>query len=389
MDNAEFPFVSESIFEFQGLGEFSRRNRLQVQVLVSRRRKPVALLISSTLLLVALAACKHAPSPDIMATVNNKDILRSDLDKAYNTYKSAQGEAPQGPSPEQENIVRLNLLRQMIDDEILDQRATKLNLAASDEDVNAKLTDMKAPWTQEEFDKKLKLQNMTLEDLKQQIRRKLTQDKLINKEIESKVNISDADISSYYEQHKSEFNVIEPQYHLAWVVVTAGPSQQPGNLQNNKGTSDADARKKIQSVRNRLTTGEDFGTLAMNFSEDPNTNSNAGDMGFIAETALQRQNPATFAVIEKLKVGQVTDVVPVYGGAGPTQRAVGYAIYKLIAREPAGQRELNNPSVQQSVRQGLRESHGQLLKLAYYEMLRDDAKVRNYFAEQILKQGAK
>ena len=389
MDNAEFPFVSESIFEFQGLGEFSRRNRLQVQVLVSRRRKPVALLISSTLLLVALAACKHAPSPDIMATVNTKDILRSDLDKAYNTYKSAQGEAPQGPSPEQENIVRLNLLRQMIDDEILDQRATKLNLAASDEDVNAKLTDMKAPWTQEEFDKKLKLQNMTLEDLKQQIRRKLTQDKLINKEIESKVNISDADISSYYEQHKSEFNVIEPQYHLAWVVVTAGPSQQPGNLQNNKGTSDADARKKIQSVRNRLTTGEDFGTLAMNFSEDPNTNSNAGDMGFIAETALQRQNPATFAVIEKLKVGQVTDVVPVYGGAGPTQRAVGYAIYKLIAREPAGQRELNNPSVQQSVRQGLRESHGQLLKLAYYEMLRDDAKVRNYFAEQILKQGAK
>jgi peptidyl-prolyl cis-trans isomerase SurA len=349
----------------------------------------MAVAFSSTLLLVALVACKHAPSPDVMATVNNKDILRSDLDKAYNTYKSAQGEAPQGPSPEQSNIVRLNLLRQMIDDEILDQRAAKLNLAASDEDVNAKLTELRAPYTQEEFDKKLKQQNLTLEDLKQQIRRKLTSDKLINKEIESKVNISDADISSYYAEHKSEFNVIEPQYHLAWIVVTAGPSQQAGNLQNNKAISDADARKKIQTVRNRLTTGEDFGNLAMNFSEDPNTNSNAGDMGFIAETQLQQRDPGTFAAIEKLKVGQITDVLPVYGGAGPTQRAVGYAIYKLIAREPAGQRELNNPSVQQSIRQGLRDSHAQLLKLAYYEMLRDDAKVRNYFAEQILKQGAK
>ncbi|WP_348264985.1 SurA N-terminal domain-containing protein [Telmatobacter sp. DSM 110680] len=363
---------------------------MQVQVLVSKRRKSVALLISSTLLLVALAACRHAPSPDVMATVNNKDILRSDLDKAYNTYKSAQGEAPQGPSPEQADIVRLNLLRQMIDDEILDQRAAKLNLAASDEDVNAKLTDLKAPYTQEEFDKQLKQQNLTLEDLKQRIRRKLTSDKLINKEIDSKVNISDADISNYYTTHKSEFNVIEPQYHLAWIVVTTGPTQPTGNLQNNKATSDADARKKIQTLRNRLTTGgEDFGNLAMNFSDDPNANSNAGDMGFIAETALQQRDPGTFAAIEKLKAGQVTDVLPVYGGAGPSQRAVGYAIYKLISREPAGQRELNNPSVQQTIRQGLRESHGQLLKAAYYEMLRDDAKVRNYFAEQILKQGAK
>jgi peptidyl-prolyl cis-trans isomerase SurA len=183
--------------------------------------------------------------------------------------------------------------------------------------------------------------------------------------------------------------VIEPQYHLAWIVVTAGPGQQAGNLQNNKAMTDADARKKIQTVRNRLTSGEDFGALAMNYSEDPNTNSSAGDMGFIPESALQQRDPATFGAISKLKVGQVTDVLPIYGGAGPTQRAAGYAIYKLIEREPAGQRELNNPSVQQHIRQGLRESRAQLLKLAYYEMLRDDAKVRSYFAEQVLKQGAK
>ena len=362
---------------------------MQVQAFPSGRCKPFALALSITLLLVTLAACKHAPPSDVMATVNGKDILHSELDKAYNNYKSTQGEAPQEPSPEQANIVRLNLLRQLIDDEILDQRAAKLNLAASDEDVNAKLIELKAPYTEEEFDKRLKQQNMTLDDLKQQIRRKLTSDKLINKEIESKINITDADISNYYSAHKAEFNVIEPQYHLAWIVVTTGPAQQAGNLQNNKATSDADARKKIQTVRGRLITGEDFGSLAMNFSEDPNTNSNAGDMGFIAESALQQRDPATFAEISKLKIGQITDVLPVYGGAGPTQRASGYAIYKLIAREPAGQRELNNPSVQQSIRQGLRESHSQLLRLAYYEMLRDDAKVRNYFAEQILRQGAK
>ena len=361
---------------------------MQVEAFRFNRRKPVALALSSTLFIVALAACKHTPGPDVMATVNSKDIVRSELDKAYNNYKATQGDAPQEPNPEQANIVRLNLLRQMIDQEILDQRAAKLNLAASDEDVNAKLTELKAPYTQEEFDKKLKQQNMTLDDLKQQIRRQLTSTKLINKEIESKINITDADITNYYNAHKSEFNVIEPQYHLAWIVVTTGPAQQPG-MQSPRNISDADARKKIQTVRNQLATGQDFGALAMNFSEDPNTNSNAGDMGFIAESALRQRDPATFAAIDKLKVGQVTDVLPVYGGSGPAQHAMGYAIYKLISREPAGQRELNNPSVQQNIRQGLRESHAQLLRLAYYEMLRDDAKVRNYFAEQVLKQGAK
>lgn len=361
---------------------------MQVSAWLFKRRTPVALTLSSALLLVPLTACKHAPSPDVMATVNGKDILRSDLDKAYSSYKAGQGQTPQEPSPEQADIVRLDLLRQLIDSEILEQRAAKLNLTASDEDVNAQITALKAPYTQEEFNAQLKQRNMTLDDLKQQIRRKLTTDKLINKEIESKINITDADISSYYAAHKSEYNMIEPQYHLAWIVVTTGPAQS-GNAQNNKAISDADARKKIQVVHERITSGEDFGALAMNFSEDPNTNSSAGDLGFIKESDLQQRDPVTFAAINKLKIGQITDVLPVYGGAGPTRRPAGYAIYKLIAREPAGQRELNNPSVQQTIRQNLRDSHAQLLRLAYYEMLRDNAKVRNYFAEQVLKQGAK
>ena len=44
--------------------------------------------------------------------------------------------------------------------------------------------------------------------------------------------------------------------------------------------------------------------------------------------------------------------------------------------------------MQQVIRQGLRENHAQLLKNAYFEMLHDEAKVHNYFADQILKQGA-
>jgi peptidyl-prolyl cis-trans isomerase SurA len=68
---------------------------------------------------------------------------------------------------------------------------------------------------------------------------------------------------------------------------------------------------------------------------------------------------------------------------------VGYAIYKLISREPAGQRLLSDPRVQQTIRQTLREGHAQLFKNAYYEVLHDDAKVHNYLADGILKEGSK
>jgi peptidyl-prolyl cis-trans isomerase SurA len=319
-----------------------------------------------------------------MATVNGKDILRSELEKYY---KVEVGDNQQEPSAEQANIVRLNVLRQMIEDEILQQRAAKLNLAASDEDVSAKLTEMKAPYTQEEFDKQLKARNLTVDDLKRDLRRSLTKTKLLNKEIESKINITDAEISGYYAAHKSEFNLIEPRYQLAQIVVTSGPAQQTGNLQNNKASGDADAKKKIQALHSKLEGGEDFGAVAMNFSENPNTASNGGDMGFIPESQL-RSELEVYNAIGKLKPGQITDVLPIYDGAGPGRRTVGYAIFKLIAREPAGQRELNDPRVQQIIRQGLREGHAQLLKNAYLEVLHDEAKVHNYFADQILKQGA-
>jgi peptidyl-prolyl cis-trans isomerase SurA len=318
-----------------------------------------------------------------MATVNGKEILRSELEKYY---KANLSDNTPKPSPEQADIVRLNILRQMIDDEILWQRAGKLNLAASDDDVNAKITEMKAPYTPEEWEKQLQARNITLDDLKREIRRSLTKQKLMNKEIESKITITDAEISGYYAAHKAEFNLIEPQYHLAQIAVTNAPAQQAGNLQNNKASSDADAKKKIQELRAKLIGGGDFANLAMNYSENPNTASNGGDMGFVAESQLRAEQDV-YNAVGKLKPGEITDILPVYSPP-PGHMVMGYAIYKLIAREPAGQRELNDPRVQQVIRQGLREGHAQLLQNAYFEVLHNDAKVHNYLAEQILKQGA-
>lgn len=340
----------------------------------------------SAMLMPALDGCHKAPAPDVVATVNGKDILRSDLDRKYQIIRMSQGESQQDPSPEQADIARLTILRQMIDEEMLQQRAAKLNVAASDEDVNAAVTEKKLPFTQEEFDKQLKQRNETLDDFKSELRHQLTDTKLINKEIDSKINITDAEISGFYEAHKADFNIIEPRYDIARIAVSDLPSPQTANLQNNKATGPADAKSKIQALHQKLENGDDFGALAANYSEDKDFAASGGDMGFVPESQLQ-STADVYNAIGKLKPGQFTDVMPITDPG--SHKVVGYAIYKLISKEAAGQRTLNNVQVQAAIRQSLREGRAQLLKSAYIEVLRDDAKVHNYLADEILKASGK
>ena len=316
-----------------------------------------------------------------MALVNGRKISRTEVEKYY---QGQTAEAPQKPGEEQADTLRLNILKELIDNELLMQRAEMLGLLATDDEVNSKLAEAKAPYTQEEFDKQLKQRGLTLDDVKHDIRQQLTIQKVLNKEVGAKVNITDQDITNYYNQHKAEFNLIEPQYRLAQILVTTQPNPQaknPGKAQN-----PAEALKKIQMIYNRLESGEDFGTDAMKYSEQPETAQNGGDLGFVPESSLKGDRGA-FEAVSKLKPGQYTAVLPVMD---PNSHQIyGYRIVRLLGKEAAGQRELQDPRVQQAIREQLRDRREQLLKAAYYEIVRDQAKVENYFAENVLnKAGA-
>lgn len=337
-----------------------------------------AALIGAAVLLVTLFACKSQVSGDVMATVDGRKIFRSDVDKYYdNQIASAQ----QAPTGEQATVFRLNILHQLIDDEMVMHRAEKLGLLATEEEVDRKLNEIKSPYTQEEFDQRLKEKKITLEDFKRDIRRSITVDKVMNKEVSSKINVTDQDINDYFAAHKSEFNLIEPQYHLAQIFVTPTPNPQVHN-QNNKAQNEADARKKIQTIANRLDSGDDFATLAMNYSEDPETSGNGGDLGTVPESSLRNTDPGTRDTVLKLKPGQYSGIITLSNPA--TKQEMGFRIVKLVSKEPAGQRDLSDPRVQQAIRSQLHDRREQLLKNAYYEVLRDSAKVENYYAKKVL-----
>ena len=342
-------------------------------------RYGLAAALATSLFLTLTNCGSRQAGDDVAATVDGQKIYRTDVEKYYQNQISGSDQQPVG---EQATSLRLSILRELIDNEILMRRAEKLGLLATDEEVERKLNEMKSPYTKEEFDARLAEKKITLDDFKRDLRRSLTVEKVLNKEVTSKINVSDQDITDYYNGHKAEFNLIEPQYHLAQIWVTTTPNPQVHNLKNDKAQNEAEARKKIQMIVNRLDSGEDFGTLAMNYSEDTETSGNGGDLGFTPESALHNTDPITREAVAKLKPGQYTQVIPVVNPM--TKQLGGLRIVKLLAKEPAGQRELADPRVQQAIRSQMRDRREQLLKAAYYEVLRDQAKVDNYLAQKVL-----
>src|SRR5271157_5910664 len=233
------------------------------------------LIMAGAFLLLGLSACNRDGGSGVMASVNGRKIYRTDVDKYYANQTAGSEQQPAG---EQAVSLRLSILNELVETEILMQRAEKLGLLATDEEVDRKLNEIKSPYTAEEFNKRLQDKKISLDDFKRDLRRSLTRDKVLNKEITSRINITDQDVSGYYHDHKAEFNLIEAQYHLAKIMVSGMVNAQVRNLQNSKAQNDAEARKKIQMIANRLDSGDDFATMAMNYSEDPETSNNGGDL---------------------------------------------------------------------------------------------------------------
>jgi peptidyl-prolyl cis-trans isomerase SurA len=324
--------------------------------------------------------CKKnsAPAPDVWAVVNNHEIKRDEVEKYYRATATSQNPAP---SQEEALALKLSVLDELINNEILNELAQKQALTATDGDVEEKFTEDKAPYTEEEFQRQLKERGLTVDDLKQEIRRTLTVQKLFNREVASKITVTDQDITDFYNQNRAGFNVPETRYRLAWIVVTPRKEQQVRNRKNDDATTDAEAHRKANALLEKLNTGADFATLAMDYSEDPSTSGNGGEVGPVPESGLDKTDPQLKKEVLLLKPGQLSGVIHLTNGD--------YDIIKLLAKQLPGQRDLSDPQVQATIREELHNRKDQLLRAAFLTVARGDAKISNYLAQQVLETGGK
>jgi peptidyl-prolyl cis-trans isomerase SurA len=346
----------------------------------SNRLRRVALLFPlAGAMLLGVAGCKQEVqhSPDVWAVVNGKEIKRADVDKYYRSRVNPEG---QEPSQEEALSLKLNVLDELINNEILLERAKKLNLEASDGEVEDKFTELKSPYTEDEFQRQLKERNVSVSDLKSDLRRQLSITKLLNREVVGKISITDQDVTEFYNANKAQFNVAEPQYRIAQIVVTPRKEPQIRNRKNDDAINEVEAQRKVKMLMDRLNSGADFAQLAMDYSEDMNSAATGGDLGYVPESALNQSDPMLKKMVMGMKPGQVSP---------PLGLKEGYRILKLVTRESPGQRNIADPPVQQTIRDTLRNRKEQLLRSAYLAIARDEARVRNYLAEQVVEAAGK
>ena len=244
---------------------------------------------------------------------------------------------------------------------------------------------MKAPYTDEQFEQQLKASNRTLDDVKHDVRRSLTIDKLLNKEIKSKITVSDADVTDYYDNHKAEFDVVEPTYRLAVIRVTSVPRPSPAICKAARPPPTPRPRRRFRRSRTASTPAKTSAPSPPTSPKIP-TPRRAAAIWATSESQFA-SDPTVGAALLKLKPGRSPTSSRCSMSRPRSQSATPST--SCWTSEPAGQREISDPVVQQHIRQLLRDSRSQLIQNAYFEMLRDQAKVENFFAEQIFKNDAK
>lgn len=272
------------------------------------------------LLLVSFAGVSQAAVVDrIVAVVNNEIITLTELNKEAEPFIERIEKTYKGS--EKDRVIeetRKTVLNRMVDTILVKQEAKRLNIVVKDSDVTNMINEMlkSRKMTMEQFKEMLAKDGLSLESYMEEAKDHLVRGRLANREIRSKVMVTEQEIGEYYKQHREEYEGRE-QVKLRQIVILC-PTTAPVEKKR-------EARAEIESIMARLKAGEKFEVLAAKYSPQL-----GGEMGFVEKGAmLQPVEDAAF----KLKVGEVSDIV---------ESPAGFHIIQLLDRRGAGIKSLQS-----------------------------------------------
>ncbi|MFH0948058.1 MAG: peptidylprolyl isomerase [Elusimicrobiota bacterium] len=249
-----------------------------------------------------------------IAKVNNDVILQSDYDEAINPVisqieKTYSDTMPHDEMDKKIAEIRKELLDQMIDQKLLLQEAKKKNIEVSKREIDDGIGTVKDRFkgknekvlttaeADAEFNSELKRQNLTLSKFRDKIREDIMINKLIEDAVVKKViSLPEDEIKTYYEKNRDKID--EPEKVSVRHILI--------RFDKNASTKDESvALKKIQDVQKLLKKGEDFAKIAQQYSEDPGSKKNDGNLGFIVR-GMMVKNFEDMAF--KTPVGEISDI---------------------------------------------------------------------------------
>jgi peptidyl-prolyl cis-trans isomerase SurA len=314
---------------------------------------------------------KVAVTENTWAVVDGREIGRDLVEKSY---RRAQGAAAD-LSEEEVLAAKLTVLNDLILQDLLLAKAGALKIELAANELDTAYNEARKNIPEDAFQQELTRRNVTAADMREGLRRELLSQKVIEREVQSKISVSDQEVSTFFEANRARFNFPEESFHLAQIVVTPMREPQPSNRTGDDATTPQAAAAKAQMLMQKLKEGVPFSDLAADYSEDPQSAPRGGDLGFVPMSKLQQAPPKLRDAVLKVAPGSVS--VAAEGGS--------YTIVAVVAREPAGQRDLSTPTLKENITATLRGRKEQLLRAAYLTEVRTDATVVNYLARRLVE----
>ncbi len=236
----------------------------------------------------------------IVAVVNNDIISLQELNRITKPYVERIKKTRYSSEKETRMLfeVRRKILNQLIDEKLTDQELKKHNITVSTREIDGTIERVKemALITDEELRTELASQGLTMEEYRVRTKEQLLRRKLINREVRSKIVITQEDVKAYYDSHMDAY-AGEKKYHLRNIIMTVSLLASDTEKQT--------VFTRMENVLEKLEQGEDFTKLAKLYSQSSMA-SEGGDLGFFR---IDEISPLLKPEIEELKAGEFTSVI--------------------------------------------------------------------------------
>ncbi len=251
----------------------------------------------------------------VVAIVGDEPITMAELENMFMVY------AAQLPPGTDETEAKKRILEEMINQKLLYiQAKSDTEIVVTPEEIdqalNQQIEGVKQQLGQEAFEAQLKAEGITEEQLpdllRENVKMSLYIQKLIELRIKPNIVITTDEVKAYYDAHKDSVAVEPAQYRLSHILVrieASGPAEQ-------------EAYNKAKGIYKQLLAGADFADMAARYSDDRQTATKGGEIGWMPVNYL---SPDIAKALAKLEPGGLTK---------PVRGELGYHIFQMINKRP-------------------------------------------------------
>lgn len=251
----------------------------------------------------------------VVAVVNQEIITLSEVEKWIALQKEEIVAEDRLEKQKQTQALCRQVLDKLIEEKLIDQEAKKSGVKVSSKEVEATVEEVKRQnaITQEGLEKALAAEGLTLESYKKQIEKNLQRQRLIHWSVKVEEKPTEKELREFYQENINRYRANET-YRPATILLVVPKGATPEEIRN--------IRKKCQDVLEKIKKGEDFGEMAVLYSED-GSNKARGDLGYFRKGELL---PVFEREALRLKVGEVSGII---------RTEFGFHIIKLLDRRAA------------------------------------------------------